>query len=298
MNLTNNLYVSTSCIKTDRNLEKCIKELNKKNIFNIEFSGIHNFISSDKIINILKRKKNEKSNFIFHNYFPAPKKKIVMNFISRNEKIYHITKNIILNAYKISIKCNIKFYGFHPGYLRDANINSSGFFNFIQEPQMIRGEALDLFIKRYLELNKEIKSNSFSLAIENLFPNPNKTNDSLMCSFEEIDYIFSNKNISKTNLGIVLDMGHLDISANLLGFSKYDFIKKILNKYGDRIYEVHLSANNKIIDQHKRILENSWQIKCLKKFKSRLKEIAITIESRNLNYNQINHDYKMILNKI
>jgi uncharacterized protein (UPF0276 family) len=119
-----------------------------------------------------------------------------------------------------------------------------------------------------------------------------------MCSFEEIDYIFSNKNISKTNLGIVLDMGHLDISANLLGFNKYDFIKKLLNKYGDRIYEVHLSANNKIIDQHKRILENSWQIKCLKKFKSRLKEMAITIESRNLNYNQINHDYKMILNKI
>jgi hypothetical protein len=30
MNFKNSLYVSTSCIKKERNLYKCIKELNKK----------------------------------------------------------------------------------------------------------------------------------------------------------------------------------------------------------------------------------------------------------------------------
>ena len=41
-----------------------------------------------------------------------------------------------------------------------------------------------------------------------------------MCSFEEIDEILNIPFIKKSNLGIILDLGHLNISSNILNFDK------------------------------------------------------------------------------
>ena len=66
----------------------------------------------------------------------------------------------------------------------------------------------------------------------------------------------------------MIDLGHLAIAANILKFNRYKFLEKVVQKFGDRIFEVHISNNDEIRDLHNRIDSKSWQIKALKYFKN------------------------------
>ena len=143
------------------------------------------------------------------------------------------------------------------------------------------------------------KKQKYFLGIENLFPNPDGTNDSFMCTFEEINKIFTSKKFKDTNLCLLIDLGHLAIAANILKFNRYKFLEKVVQKFGDRIFEVHISNNDEIRDLHNRIDSKSWQIKALKYFKNtegKFGKTKFTIESRGMSISQIKYDKKLIEN--
>ena len=81
-----------------------------------------------------------------------------------------------------------------------------------------------------------------------------------MCSFEEIDEILNIPFIKKSNLGIILDLGHLNISSNILNFDK-NFLNKIIDLHSDKIYEVHISENQGEFDTHVKLCQ-FLAIKC------------------------------------
>ena len=104
------------------------------------------------------------------------------------------------------------------------------------------------FINFYKSLKIESDNNEFYLGFENLFPNPDGTNDSFMCDYDEISKIFDLAKTENINLKLLIDLGHLAISSNLLKFDKDEFLDKVINKYGDRIFEIHISENDGIKD--------------------------------------------------
>jgi endonuclease IV len=291
-----NLYVSSSCLKKQKSLEVYLNIFLSHNIRNVELSGIHNYENFQQLkkkINYFKRKGMK---FTFHNYFPAPKKEIVLNLISRNKNNYLLSEKLIKNSLKLAYYTGVNIYGFHPGYLKESYIKNNKFY-FKNLPYQNYERSYQLFIDRLVKiLNKNKKYlKKVQLSLENLFPLPRHEKMSLMNNFDEIEKIFDLKIFKQNKLKLLLDLGHLEISSNLLKFDKNLELDKILKKYKNRINEVHLSGNNLIEDLHLRVKNNPWQLEKLKLLKKKLKKKTIyVIESRNLKINQIVRDYETI----
>mgnify|MGYP000870245338 FL=1 len=108
------LYISTTFAKNKTPASNVLNLLNSFNIKNIELGSNHCWEKSIKN-KLLKYP----FNFLVHNYFPVPKKNIIINIASsdyliRKKSIKHI-KNSILFTKKI----NAALYTFHPGFIMD-----------------------------------------------------------------------------------------------------------------------------------------------------------------------------------
>ena len=62
------------------------------------------------------------------------------------------------------------------------------------------------------------------------FLHPKK--DSLNCSYEEIKELM---NSLPNEVGILLDLGHFNISSNILGFNRHKALDKLVNNFFGRI---------------------------------------------------------------
>ena len=87
-----------------------------------------------------------------------------------------------------------------------------------------------------------------------------------MCTYEEIEKFFHSPEINSTNLCLLIDLGHLAISSNILKFDRLDFIERCIKNFGERIFEIHISNNDGLRDLHSRITKDSWQLEVLRKF--------------------------------
>lgn len=204
-----------------------------------------------------------------HNYFPVLKDDFVLNIASNNEKIIKNSKELILKALYICEKIKSPIYGIHAGYLNDVAEVKNNKFIFSKET-VNYSSSLDRAVNFINEINFHFENKKVHLILENLFPNE-KTNYSLFCSLSQIEELMVQ--VPKT-VGILLDLGHLNISSNLLSFDKNIFLDKFLTKFGYLLREVHISENNGFKDQHFSLNENSWQLNALKK----IKEVDVPFE--------------------
>ena len=67
-------------------------------------------------------------------------------------------------------------------------------------------------------------------------------NSSLNCNFQQITDLMDNL---PKEVGLLLDLGHMNISSKIMDFDRYKFLDQYLSKYGDRLYEVHISENKR-----------------------------------------------------
>ena len=71
-----------------------------------------------------------------------------------------------------------------------------------------------------------------------------------------------------------------------------------LEKFEDRILEVHISENDEKNDLHLGLKINSWQLEALRIFKKKKKNLIYTLESRNCSIREIKNNIKMIKSAI
>ena len=264
-----NCFLSTSVYKNlalDKAIENCGNHTNGM----VELSAPHPHISNDEIDIMLKKYINKGFIFTFHNYFPPPEKSFVLNIAGESNKGIKQCKNLIYNVLDLSNVCNTNIYGIHAGYLGKATPTESGYFNF--KGQSNYKESLEnaaMFINNVID---DFDREGMVLLIENLFPSRTKFH-SLFCSLEQIDDLLS---LIPENVGLLLDLGHLNISANIFGFDRDEFLDNYLEKYGSRLAEIHISENNGYVDEHLPLTKQSWQLNALKQIKQI--EIEITNE--------------------
>jgi sugar phosphate isomerase/epimerase len=292
------IFVSTACLKGDKSYERVLETYINAGIKNIELTGVHPYLKFDELSKLINEYKNKGIQFTFHNYFPPPKDPIVLNYLSKNKKDKKDSEEIISKAIKLAKETQTSIYAYHPGYLREADINQKGYFDFKGSSRIDFEEGLKIyksdFINFYDKLNLD---NDTFLGIENLFPNDDGTNDSFLCTYEEIEKFFHSPEINSTNLCLLIDLGHLAISSNILKFDRLDFIEKCIKNFGERIFEIHISNNNGLRDLHSRITKDSWQLEVLRKFSktgSLNGETVFTYESRGLSIEQITEDIQLI----
>ena len=243
------VYISTGGF-SKISANKVIKKFKDIGIKDIELSG-----GKYKPNLIKKIKKFKRLNLKAHNYFPPPKVPFVLNLASLNKNIFKKSENLILNGIKFSNKIGSGHYSFHAGFLCDITPNDLG--KRVKKKRLNpRDVCVELFIQRVKKISKIAKKYGVKLMIEN-----NVITKGNLQVFQDNPFLMSEPveakkimNLLPKNVGMLLDVAHLKVSANTLGFKKTDMFYKLKR----RIYGYHLSENNGKKDSNKPFNKNSW----------------------------------------
>tara|TARA_Y100000590_G_scaffold414035_1_gene510500 strand:- start:1369 stop:2244 length:876 start_codon:yes stop_codon:yes gene_type:complete len=254
--ISSSLYPNTSI---DYAISESLSHFGK----NIEISAPHNFEENYILKETLLKFKNKKVNFILHNYFPRPREDFVLNISTSNKNILKKVNEHIKNAIDLSHFVGSNIYGIHAGYLADSEANNEGTFVFKNNKNSYN-VAIQNSISLLNKVSEYGNKKNVKILVENLFPF-NNINNSLFSTFSQIKDFMKE---APKEIGILIDLGHLQISSKFYGFSVEKELDNILNLYSERIYEVHLSENDCINDLHKSLDKKSWQINALKKIKN------------------------------
>lgn len=288
-------FLSTSFCRNksiDDSIKICGELSNKK----IELSAPHPKEDFKQIKKNLINFKNEGYDFTLHNYFPPPQKSFVLNIASNEEEVIDNCKKLILDALSLSEAVGSSMYGIHAGYLSKAVEGENGMFKFNKNDRYEESlERSSNFIKF---INEEFEKKKIKLLIENLFPGT-KINSSLFCTLQHINDLMDKV---PDNVGLLLDLGHLNISSKFFTFNKKQFLEKYLSRYNKNLYEIHISENDGIKDEHLSLSKDSWQYGFIREIFSEIKDNDIKpvfcLEARNASAYQIKQNLDLINNII
>jgi sugar phosphate isomerase/epimerase len=280
-----NIFVSTTFIKDGKSFLNGVKKLKSLKIFNIEIGSNHCY--EKKKIDIKKLK----CNFLIHNYFPVPKKNIIINIASIDEKIRKRSIKQIKSSIKFTKKNNAKLYTFHPGFLLDPKkaSNNKKNYDFIWESKIkdnAKNKAWLNMIKSLKEIIVFSKKLNIKICIET--QGSIKQKDKLLLQkpseFRKISEL-----LKHSHFGINLNLAHLNLASKAFKFEKIKFINQIKKK----IFAIEASHNFGKIDNHLPLRKNTWYWKIIKS--DYFKKIPIILEFRNTSLKDLKRNYLMAI---
>lgn len=243
------IFVSTGGFNLSGiNAARCLLS---NNINNIELSGgIVDENQTKELIEI-----SSKCNFQVHNYFPPPNNPFVLNLASSNNEVYDTTYNHIFRAIDLAKVLGSNFYSLHGGFLLDPEVNELGK-RFKNKNLQNREKGKILFVKRVNEVSQYANQKGIKILLENnVISSSNYDsfggNPFLMTHHHEILEIMKS---TDDNVGLLVDLAHLKVSAKTEKFCKFEFLDATA-KYTDAY---HLSDNNGLADTNDPISANSW----------------------------------------
>ncbi len=262
------VYVSTSCLSSKYNFSQILDIYSKLGIKNVELG-----VCKESNIDLDVFKKYA-FNYMVHHYFPPPKEQFIVNLASQNKQILGKSIDQMKKSIDFSADFNINFFSFHAGFRVDPDINLKFSFNNIPEYE----NSFNAFKESVEKIVDYAERRSVKIAIENnvlseynLIAGQNKL--LLMCESWEFERLFNE--ISSKNLGVLLDIGHLKVTANLLKFDADEFIYKLK----DKTFAVHIHENNGRVDEHRFLRKEDWSLDIVNRY-FKNKDIPIVLECK------------------
>ncbi|NTU73328.1 hypothetical protein HGB07_04130 [Candidatus Roizmanbacteria bacterium] len=271
------VFISTSCVAKDHIIDS-VNTLSKITQY-IELSGGSKH-QSDSLGLLKAAQVKSELTFLLHSYFPPPKSDFVLNFADSSAE----TRDFICSSMKYVKGLRVPYFSVHAGYKH----------TFIFENELlIKGK--DHFLSGDIANNIRWFRQAFPdipLALENLYPNDRNLDSCFATSVAEIEQILN----YDVGVLLLLDLGHLKISANLLGFDFNDAVDYLFSRYSQRIVELHLSENESVYDDHDIISKHSGQYSILKKHRETIigNNINLTIEARGKDLVILQESYNLV----
>jgi sugar phosphate isomerase/epimerase len=190
-----------------------------------------------------------------HNYFPPPATPFVLNLASNNLEIAQQSMRHVRTAIRLAVLLRRPIYSFHAGFRINPQVSELGKklgkYNLTN-----RDIALELFGERVLMLAEEARQEGVALLIENNVLNLANLSiygdDPLLLTHP--DEIATFMASMPSNVGLLLDVAHLKVSAKSLEFDlikAHDMLKKWIRGY-------HLSDNDGNDDSNECVHSSSW----------------------------------------
>ena len=281
------IYASTSCLSSIYSYPKILDIYHELGLNHVELGILRDpHVDAKKLIT--------KYHFTYtaHHYFPPPKKPFIINLASQTKKILKKSVNQIQASIDFCSKFKIDLFSFHSGFRVDPNMN----LRFSKKNIPPYEISFNTFKDSLLTIVDYAKEKNVKIAIENnvlaeynLIKGQNTF--LLMCEHWEFQKLFDE--INSPNIGILLDIGHLKVTSNLLNFNPYHFIEKLREK----VFAVHIHENNARLDEHKCPKKGDWSLEILNKFFINT-VIPIILESKCNDKNQLKNTLKLLKNFI
>lgn len=231
--------------------------------------------------------------YLVHNYFPPPKEPFVINLASSSPEIRKLSIDFCREAIDLSSELGAPFYSVHSGFAFDMPPDILG------KPRTQRqipksayvpyDEAYDVFKETIIGLAKHARSKGVRLLIENNVVSPaymTEHNDKtlLMASADEITQLITD--VDDSTLGVLVDVGHVNVTAHAIGFRREEFIETLAPHIG----AFHLSDNDGQTDQNHPFGEDAWFLPLLKDFP----DVPMVIEAYDLTWKQMEQQCRVL----
>lgn len=161
----------------------------------------------------------------------------------------------MINAMQLGLELGRPIYSFHAGFLLDPDVSELG--KRISKRDLYdRKKSMDNFIGRLIDLSEKARILGVQLLVENNVVSKNnyeffQENPFLMADIQECQYVMKN---TPNNINLLVDVAHLKVSSNSLGFNKVDFLREC----DPWIKAYHLSDNNGLSDSNECVRDDSW----------------------------------------
>jgi sugar phosphate isomerase/epimerase len=283
------LYISTTFAPDESPLYKALNLCKGSDIQVVEIGSNHCYEEDYRYLS------NYNFQYLVHNYFPIPQKSFVVNIASFDQEIRTMSIKHIKRAIDFCEKINAKLYTFHPGFLTDpkgSNQTNNNYDFQWDENQLGMTSYLKAKALMFQALDKVVayaKSKNIKVAIETE-GSFNKKGHLLMQRPEEYQQFMAN--YSRHDIGINLNIGHLNLASNAFNFNRQDFID-LIQKY---IVAMELSHNDGIEDQHLPLQPDGWYWDLI--YDTRFEGAYKILEFRNTPISEIVKNIQMIQEKI
>jgi len=273
------IFTSTSCLKGrvgryEKDIFHILDQYQKNDIRDIELGSALGYF--DDIPRLIQLKKEHDFNFIMHCYFPPLKKPFMMNLASGNARTRQNSLDIALNAIDLCRRLDSDLYTIHPGSSSDSDTDLK-----VIGAVISYEDAYQNLKSSILVMLDKAKENKIKLGLENM---PSMAHAQIFSKAEEFVRLFDD--IGSKDLGMLLDIGHLGLASQKLGFSKEDFISKIK----DKIFEFHCHQTNEGVDHNSITSPKLFDVFP----KEVLKRSLLTLESHKLSIEDIKNNISLM----
>lgn len=249
------VYVSSGAFQGVTTVEELLPVCREHGIFEVELASGLRVANAAGYLPLLEPLRGE-FRFLLHNYFPAPDEPFVLNLADRDETNRSRSIRFCLAGMEGSAAMGIPFYSVHAGFVSSLRPEDLG------RPEMQEGvipevdffSALDRFADSVGALAIEARRLGVRLLLENNVDAVRREGCShlLLVSGEDVARFFSGG--FPAEVGLLLDVAHLRVSANCRGFDPVAAVEMMAPWIG----ALHLSDNDGSRDSNGICEPGSW----------------------------------------
>jgi sugar phosphate isomerase/epimerase len=254
------LYVSTGAFHA-RDLATIIAVARDTGVRGIELASGFRLEQSDR-----ERLHAHEMAWLVHNYVPAPANPFVLNLASADPLTQRRSAELATDAIRLAAEIGAPFYSVHSGFVAELTPDDLGragdaSARFVADAAA-RTAALERFEAVVLPLADEAEDAGLRLLLENNVAETEAAAAALL-NVTASDIMAFVARVDHPRVGLLLDLGHLRVSANVLGFDPHEFVEEVAPLVGC----LHLSENDGTRDQNLPFDERAWFWDHLERFR-------------------------------
>jgi sugar phosphate isomerase/epimerase len=209
------IFASTSCLrggegKFEKDVMHVLDVYKRLKISNIELGAAHSPMPGLKPL--LKYKKETNANFIVHANFPPSGEKLMLNMCSASQKMQKAVMASAKASIELINKLEGSLFSAHFGYTADILANNMQMSEKISEQR-----AMEIGANTLGQVCDYAQYYGISVAVENMPPLP------LYVLIKPSEFKELLKKVSRKNLGILIDLGHMVLTEQKLGIKREEF---------------------------------------------------------------------------
>ncbi len=280
------VYVSSGAFRTT-SIDELFRLAKEFDIQHLELSS--GMMYQPNFLDVVRDMKDD-FNFLVHNYFPPPEQPFVLNLASSDTQTIQQSLAMCRRNIDLCKALNVPFYSVHSGFVLELQTEDLGKPErqeaLAKESKSNYEQAYTIFLRSVRALNQYAKQRAVGLLLENNVRTadgkavPNvlmSTPDELLRFMADID---------DGNVGILLDVGHWNVSAETCGFDAIVGLRQV--KSAMRC--LHLSDNDGVRDSNQKVSETSWFMGLLSEFN----HVPMVVEVYGLSGDDIHQQVNLV----
>ncbi|HJN46919.1 MAG TPA: sugar phosphate isomerase/epimerase [Vicinamibacterales bacterium] len=262
------IYVSTACLTGQEPLDRRLERFEEHGLDHVELGG--GVVCDGKMLDRLAASSRS---FLVHNYFPHPAVPFVLNLASGDEQIRRRSMQFAMEALELCARLGAPFYSVHGGFITDPTGREGAGFAF---PAPASADAGRRASERFGTAVEAVLARAQTLGVGLLIENNvcrAALRGRLLCATSD-DCVSLVAKRAEGGLGLLVDTGHLNVTARTYGFDRLAFLEAVEPYVG----AFHVHDNDGTADMHEPCRPTSWVIGALQRHRRR--GVPVVLESK------------------